>query len=66
MITVQEQSYLEKDFSTERVSHASAEKFSIMQRGSIRLGKSLFRTEAEQEAFIQAGLAIQLPGVRCA
>lgn len=64
MITTQEQSYLDRDFSKDKVSRAAAEKFSAMQRGSIRLSKSLFRTEDEQEAFIKSGLAIRLPGVR--
>ncbi len=64
MITKQEQSYLDCDFSSEDVSRTSAEKFSVMQRGSIRLGKSLFRTETEQADYVKAALAIRLPGVR--
>ena len=64
MITKLEQSYLDRDFSSEEVSRMSAEKFSVMQRGSIRLCKSLFRTEAEQADYVKAALAIRLPGVR--
>ena len=63
MITKQEQSYLDRDFPQGSVSRESAEKFSCMQRGSIRLGKSLFRTEDEQADYVKAALAIQLPGI---
>jgi hypothetical protein len=64
MITAQEQSYLDQDFSQDKTSRVSAEKFAVMQRGSVRLGKSLFRTDDEYEAFIENGLSVELPGVR--
>jgi hypothetical protein len=64
MITREEQAYLDRDFSVESVSRTSAEKFSSRQRGSIRLSKSLFRTEDEQADYVEAALAIRLPGVR--
>jgi len=63
MITCQEQSSLDREFSKNNVSRPSAEKFATMQRGSIRFARGLFRTEDEHEAFIKHGLAIRLPGV---
>lgn len=38
--------------------------FARMQRGSVRLAAGHFRTEEEQEAFIEKGLRLRLPGVK--
>jgi len=53
---------LEKDYSKDEVSRECAEKFPLVGRGSVRLVRGLYRTESEQRAYIDAGLALRLPG----
>lgn len=53
---------LEKDYSSGEVSREAAEKFPLVGRGSVRLVRGLYRTESEQQTYVDAGLALRLPG----
>ena len=53
---------LTRDYPNTRVIRAEAERFPLVQRGSVRLGLGLYRTEDEQEEWICRGLKIRLPG----
>jgi uncharacterized protein YfaP (DUF2135 family) len=64
MLTTEERTVLHRDYPVSKVNRADADRFSSLLRGSVRLVRGLYRTEDEQEAFINAGLAIRIPGVR--
>lgn len=55
---------LEKDYSRDEVSRETAKRYAVIQRGSVRLVRGLYRTESEQREFIENGLRIRLPGQR--
>ena len=55
---------LEKDYSESEVNREQAKRYAVIQRGSVRLVRGLYRTEAEQREFIDKGLSICLPGQR--
>jgi len=63
-ITKQDWVVLDSDYSHVVVDRTSASRYKPVQRGSIRLVRDLYRTEAEQSQFIDAGLQIRLPGQR--
>lgn len=53
---------LDQDYAQGEVVRSKAARFSLIQRGSVRLIRDLYRTESEQRAFIDAGLRVKLPG----
>lgn len=62
MITENEQLVLDRDFPATRSNREDVIQFAQLQRGSIRLTLGLFRTEDEQDKFIEDGLNRKLPG----
>ena len=63
-MTDADEEILGTDYSREKVSRAEAELYPLLHRGSARLINDLYRTEDEQEKFINDGLALRLPGQR--
>jgi hypothetical protein len=61
-LTEQERTVLDQDYAQGEVVRSKAARFSLIQRGSVRLIRDLYRTESEQRAFIDAGLRVKLPG----
>jgi hypothetical protein len=55
---------LKLEFEPARVERSSSVLFEPLTRGSFRLSKGLYRTEAEQDEFINDCLALPIPGVR--
>jgi hypothetical protein len=55
---------LKHEFEPARVEHSSSAFFEPLIRGSYRLSKGLYRTEAEQDKFICEGLALPIPGIQ--
>jgi hypothetical protein len=54
---------LKLEFEPARVERYSSVLFEPLTRGSYRLSKSLYRTEAEQDEFIDNCMALPIPGV---
>jgi hypothetical protein len=54
---------LKLEFEPASVERNSSVLFESLTRGSYRLSKSLYRTEAEQDEFINNGLALPIPGI---
>jgi hypothetical protein len=63
-MTEADKKILGTDYSKERVSRSEAELYPLLQRGSARLINDLYRTENEQDKFINDGVALRLPGRR--
>lgn len=61
-LTEQERAVLDQDYAQGEVVRSEAARFNLIQRGSVRLIRDLYRTESEQQAFIEAGLRLKLPG----
>lgn len=53
---------LDQDYSRAEVNREHAKRYGRVQRGSVRLVRGMYRTEAEQREFIQRGLSLRLPG----
>jgi hypothetical protein len=58
---------LKLEFEPSRVERKYSVLFEPLTRGSYRLSKGLYRTEAEQDEYINNCLALPIPGVnnRC-
>jgi len=54
---------LKLEFEPSRVEHKHSVLFEPLTRGSYRLSQGLYRTEAEQDEFINTCLALPIPGV---
>jgi len=54
---------LKREFEPARIEHSSSVSFEPLVRGSFRLSKGLYRTEAEQNKFIEDCLALPIPGI---
>jgi hypothetical protein len=54
---------LKLEFEPARVERSSSVLFEHLTRGSYRLSQSLYRTEAEQDEYINNCLALPIPGV---
>ena len=63
-MTEADEKVLGTDYSKSKVDRSEAELYPLLQRGSARLVNDLYRTEDEQEKFINDGLALRLPGQR--
>lgn len=50
------------DYAEGEVSRSEAKRYPLVHRGSIRLVMDLYRTESEQDKFIEDGLRVRLPG----
>jgi hypothetical protein len=50
------------DYAAGSVSRAEAKRYPLVHRGSIRFAMDLYRTESEQDKFIEEGLRARLPG----
>jgi hypothetical protein len=53
---------LDTDYANGEVSREEAKRYPLVQRGSVRLVRDLYRTESEQQQFIDEGLRLRLPG----
>jgi hypothetical protein len=53
---------LSEDYAEGEVSRSEAAHYPIIQRGSVRLVRDLYRTESEQKEFLEEGLHTRLPG----
>jgi hypothetical protein len=58
----QQKTIIETDYSRDEVSREAASKFPCVRRGSVRLVRDLYRTEAEEREFYERGLKVILPG----
>ncbi len=63
-LSPEEQQVLDTDYAQGEVQRTETARYRLVQRGSVRLVRDLYRTEAEQRAFIMAGLKLKLPGQR--
>ena len=63
-MTEADEKILGTDYSKSKVDRGEAELYPLLQRGSARLVNDLYRTEDEQDKFINDGLALRLPGQR--
>jgi uncharacterized protein YfaP (DUF2135 family) len=61
MLTAEERTVLHRGYPVSKVNRADADRFSALLRGSVRLVRGLYRTEDEQEAFINAVLPFGFP-----
>ena len=52
------------DYAEGEVSRSEAERYPLVQRGSVRLTRNLYRTESEQREFIDEGLRLRLAGTK--
>ena len=59
-----DQAVLDREYAHVRTDRTIALQFARMQRGSVRFVEGLFRTEDEQDKFIEDGLKLRLPGVK--
>lgn len=62
MLTQEETAILNRDYSRRPSTREGIQRYRGLVRGDIRLSRGLIRTEREYEHFIQAGLALKLPG----
>jgi len=53
---------VDRDFDNSPVERSVIDKYGKIHRGSVRMIRGLFRTEAEQDQFIKRGLKAKLPG----
>jgi len=61
LLTTADQTILDQDYPRGKIDKKIAIRFANQQRGSMRYALGLFRTEDEQDEFIQKGLRVELP-----
>jgi hypothetical protein len=62
-LTPEDWKALNTDYASGEINREHADKYTIVHRGSVRLIRGLYRTEAEQREFIQRGKNVRLPGL---
>jgi hypothetical protein len=63
LLTRNDQLILDKDYPRVKTDREAAIGFANQQRGSMRYVLGLFRTEDEQEQFLNDGLKLKLPKI---
>lgn len=53
---------LDTDYAKGEVSREEAARYPLVQRGSVRLMRDLYRTEKESRQYREKGIGLRLPG----